>query len=250
MTVTSTEPPGPYTQEQPTSIQEMFSSIAQTYDRGNALLSLGLHRYWNRTLIRETLVSSLGEQPGTFLDLCSGTGDIAFGFLKRTPHIHNAYLIDFCPDMLAMAKQKSKDPRLKRHPLYFIEGDAQDIPLKSEEIDAVTIAYGIRNVQSPRRCIAEVLRVLKPGGRLGILELTRPKNSLLNWGHSLYLKSILPVMGKLFLSNKEAYSYLCNSIQTFVSPDALEKVMKEEGFRESYQVPLIGGVATLIMGRK
>lgn len=240
----------PYTKEHPSSIRKMFSDIARNYDRGNAVLSFGLHRYWNRALIQEVLGSHGETNSGSLLDLCSGTGDIAFSFLKDASQTHEVYLLDFCPDMLAIAKAKSQTPKLQRHSLHFIEGDAQEIPLETSSMDHATVAYGIRNVQSPRRCIAEVYRVLKPGGRFGILELTRPKGRLLSWGHGIYLRGILPQIGRLFLSNQAAYKYLCDSIEAFVSPDALEKVMREVGFRETYQRRLSVGIATLIIGRK
>ena len=105
-------------------------------------------------------------------------------------------------------------------------------------------------MQDASRCIEEVMRVLRPGGRFGILELTRPSHWFLRLGHTLYLKTALPVIGKVLLANKQAYSYLCNSIQNFSSPTELESVMQEKGFQQTWRQPLMGGVATIIGGQK
>lgn len=237
-----------YTKEKPETIRNMFGSIAQGYDRGNAILSMGCHRYWNSALIKYVLRHQLGKCSGTLLDLCCGTGEIALGFLKSTQQRQEAFLLDFCPEMLAIAKEKGK--KMGAHRIEYIEGDAQEIPLPAESVDCVTVAYGIRNVQSPERCAAEVHRVLRPGGRFGILELTRPKNPVMGLGHQAYLKTVLPAIGRIFLSNEDAYRYLCNSIQSFVSPDTLEATLEKVGFSTVTQKPLMGGVATLILADK
>lgn len=239
-----------YRKEQPNTIKTMFGSIAPTYDRGNAILSFCCHRYWNACLTKLSVEAVLGSREGAYLDLCSGTGDIAFRFLKGSQHPQRAYLLDFCPEMLEEARVKAQRLPLAKHRIDYIEGDAQKIPLPDQSVDCVTVAYGIRNVQSPELCFKEVHRVLKPGGRFGILELTRPKNALMAWGHGWYLRNILPLVGKLFLSNGEAYQYLCNSIQNFVSPDLLEETLKGIGFARTGQRPLMGGIATIVIGKK
>lgn len=239
-----------YSKEQPNSIRSMFGSIAPTYDRGNAILSFSCHRYWNARLCKLTVEAALSGKEGSYLDLCCGTGDIAYRFLKHASHPQRAYLLDFCPEMLEEARIKAQNLSLAKHRIDFIEGDAQKIPLPDASVDCVTIAYGIRNVQSPELCVREVYRVLKPGGRFGILELTRPKNTLMAWGHGWYLRNILPLMGKLFLRNEEAYRYLCNSIQSFVSPDLLEETLQGCGFSRTGQRALMGGIATIVIGKK
>lgn len=225
----------------------MFGTIAKNYDRTNAVLSFQLHRLWNKELIRQVTTHN---NPESLLDLCSGTGEIAFSYLKSVKSKKKVILLDFCEEMLSSAKNKGKAPLFEQHDLTYILGDAQAIPLNDESMHAATIAYGIRNVQSPKKCIEDVFRVLKPGGSFGILELTEPKNRLLNLSHKFYLKFILPLIGNVLTSNKEAYQYLCNSINQFVKPEKIEEILKETGFTETKRIPLTGGIATIIYGKK
>lgn len=237
----------PYQKENPSTIQSMFNSIAKQYDKANAVLSLQLHKRWNHTLVCQVM-SPLKTH--TYLDLCSGTGDIAFDYLQTNPATCQAFLIDFSANMLSCAKAKAATLHLKRHEIKYIEADVQNIPLGKDTIDCATMAYGIRNVKDPSVCIGEVFRVLKPGSRFGILELTQPHNSLLRLGHQLYLKTILPFFGKILTTNQDAYDYLQNSIQTFIAPSDLEKLMQERGFVNTSRLSLAGGIATILIGTK
>ncbi len=236
-----------YNKQDPETIQTLFGNIASQYDRTNSVLSFKLHKYWNNELVKAI---SEEESPRTLLDLCCGTGEIALTYLKKTPVRCQAYLLDFCEEMLQCAKAKAEDQLLHHHTLTYLRADAQNIPLAKESVKACTIAYGIRNVKEPKKCIEEVFRVLEPGGRFAILELTQPKNNLLRFGHSCYLRFVLPQIGRLLTRNKEAYQYLCQSIQNFVDPQVLEEQLKEAGFVETYRKPLNGGIATIIFGRK
>lgn len=236
-----------YNKNNPDTIQVMFNSIAKQYDKTNAVLSFQLHRLWNRKLIHEVIGNA---SPSNFLDLCCGTGEIAFGSLKKCPYPCKAFLIDFCEEMLSCARAKAKNLNLERHDISYIQADAQQIPLPNASIKFATIAYGIRNIKDPKKCLNEVFRVLKPGGKLGILELTQPKNPFLKFGHQVYLKNILPLMGKLLTSNQNAYQYLCNSIHTFIKPEDLQKILNESGFHTTYRHSLTGGIATILIGEK
>lgn len=236
-----------YSKSNPETIRKMFNSIARDYDRANAVLSFQMHRLWNRSLVKEAIEKS---SPQTLLDLCCGTGAIAFDYLKKADKPTKVYLLDFSEEMLLYAKQRASKEPFQSHAIDYLQADAQEIPLPSESVDCVTIAYGIRNVASPRRCIDDVYRVLQPGGTFGILELTQPKNKMLRLGHDLYLKTILPIVGKMLTNNKEAYQYLCNSIHAFIQPSALVTLIKTAGFREINSHPLLGGTATLFIARK
>ena len=240
-----------YDKNNPETIRKMFGSIAKEYDRGNAVLSFNMHKKWDNTLIKEVLVP---KNPQVVLDLCCGTGDIGLTYLTKWRSDQLApchmYMLDFCPEMLLYARQKAVQSGAVRHRLEFIQGDAQAIPLPDRSVDAITVAYGIRNVRSPEKCIQEAYRVLRPGGRMGILELTKPKNWFLKIGHKVYLKAILPFLGKLVASNKEAYRYLSSSIEEFISPDEMEKLLTANQFKNCLQTPLMGGIATIISGTK
>ncbi|MEC7840027.1 MAG: bifunctional demethylmenaquinone methyltransferase/2-methoxy-6-polyprenyl-1,4-benzoquinol methylase UbiE [Chlamydiota bacterium] len=237
-----------YNKKNPETIQQMFSSIAKNYDRANAVLSFNMHKYWNAQLVKNLEAS---HSNSVLLDLCSGTGDIAFEYIKKSKTPCKIHFLDFCPDMLSFAEKKSKT--IKNRPNYelnFIKGDAQEIPLESDSVDYVTVAYGIRNVKDPQKCIEDAYRVIKTGGVFGILELTEPKNPLLRFGHWIYLRTIMPILGKLVATNKEAYEYLCSSIHSFVSPDELCVMLKNSKFSEIKKIPLLGGVATILIAKK
>jgi demethylmenaquinone methyltransferase / 2-methoxy-6-polyprenyl-1,4-benzoquinol methylase len=233
-----------YEQSSPESIQALFSSIATNYDRGNATLSFGLHKQWNRALVKAAIAHA--PLNATLLDLCAGTGDIAFAALQKSDTFRTTYLLDFCADMLACAKVKADRTQLNQDNIQYIVGDAQEVPLPDQSIDIVTTAYGIRNIQDPLRCAREVRRLLKPGGWWGILELTRPRAPLLQSMHRLYLNTLLPTLGRLVATNKEAYQYLSQSIQHFVSPEDLAHQLQQAGFVKIKIKSLYFGIATLI----
>lgn len=237
-----------YHKNDPQTIQSMFTSIARNYDRTNAILSFQLHRWWNFQLVKKTLFA---HQPEAFLDLCCGTGEIGFKYLKKAPRASEAYFLDFSEGMLACAKDKAAKLSFgKRHLIQYLQADAQQIPLPNCFLNCATIAYGIRNVQDPGKCIAEVYRVLKPGGIFGILELTEPKNAILRFGHQLYLKTFVPLLGRCFASNEQAYQYLRRSIHSFIKPMELKELLLNAGFEEVTVMPLSLGVATILVAKK
>lgn len=202
----------------------------------NALLSLGMHQKWNRRLAHAVKGSH------HLLDLCAGTGEIAFHFLQENQQ-SLATLLDFCPEMLQVAQEKGAH----YNPRFVIqEGDAQKLPFDDAAFDAATIAYGIRNVKEPMRCFQEVYRILQVGGCFAILELTRPSSLFLRYGHALYLKTMLPILGAAIAKNKGAYAYLGKSIQHFLSPEDLMGSLGKVGFSNIKKTPLLGGISTLI----
>lgn len=222
----------------------MFGSIAQGYDRANAILSCQMHRHWNKALVK-----AVGNRSATLLDLCSGTGEITFTTLKNRPYPCHAFLLDFCPEMLECSRQKATKIS-PIHTLTYLQADAQAIPLPDQSIACATMAYGIRNVKDPRKAIEEVYRVLQPGGTFGILELTEPENSFLRTMHGVYLRKVLPLLGRYATSNQAAYEYLCNSIKAFIRPSELAELLKAAGFHNVSQKPLLGGIATILIAKK
>lgn len=235
-----------YNKDNPQSIRTLFDSIANNYDRTNAILSFSLHKRWNKKLVQSTLKS----QPKVFLDLCCGTGEIAFTYLANQKNRCHGHLLDFSEQMLACAKHKAEQKKLlQKHHLSFHQADAQAIPLPDASVEAATVAYGIRNVQNQLACFQEVYRVLKPGAVFGILELTRP-HGWLKYGHQLYLKMAIPILGRLFANNKQAYSYLSSSISHFSEPSELAHNLRTVGFEGISIKPLTFGIATLIIANK
>lgn len=236
-----------YNKQEPHTIQQMFDTIALDYDKTNQVMSFGLHRKWNRRLINEILRSS---QKGPLIDLCAGTGEIAFGYLEATQRSRHVILLDFSPGMLKQAEQKANSLGIKETAATFLQADAQHIPLMDGSVGNATMAYGIRNVRDTKECLAEIFRVLAPGGVFAILELTQPTNRILNFGHQIYLKRCLPFIGRLFASDRGAYEYLSRSIGAFIPPEELEKAMRLVGFVRTERIPLTGGIATIIRGEK
>lgn len=231
-----------YSHTQPRSIQALFGSIATRYDLGNRVVTLGLYPLWNHRLVAEISRPNVHH----LLDLCAGTGEVAVAFLKKNPKAR-VTLLDFCPEMLQVAAKRCA-PYPDRWDL--LEADALAIPLRSSSVDAVTVAYGVRNVADPRKCFEEVFRVLRPGGLFGVLEGTRPKSRLLYKTHRLYMRTTLPLLGKIISGNKAAYSYLAKTIDAFTAPQLLEKMLYEVGFSKVKLRPQLGGVATLIFAEK
>jgi demethylmenaquinone methyltransferase/2-methoxy-6-polyprenyl-1,4-benzoquinol methylase len=237
-----------YSKSQPESLQALFASIAGSYDRTNAILSFRQHHRWNRALIAETI----GDQgSGTLADLCCGTGAIALSWLRFSRQPKSAYLIDFCSEMLDYAKFKAEQMQLDAtNTISYVRADVQQIPLDDCSVDFATMAYGIRNVESPERCFAETFRILKPGATFGILELTEPTNAFLHFGHRLYLRYLLPLVGKIATSNGDAYRYLSESITAFSKPQTISAQLRHCGFKDVRIVPLSGGIATLIIATR
>ncbi len=238
----------PYNKAEPSSIQTLFNAIARRYDTTNLVISFGLSKSWNRKLCRYALTGA----PKNFcmLDLCSGTGEVAFECLKKSAANAKAYLLDFSLQMLKIAEDKAQKLALTKQEIHYIEADAEQIPLANASIDFTTIAYGIRNIRQPVHCFKEVMRVLKPGGKLAILELTRPNNCLLKFGHKVYLSAGLPLIGKLLTSDKQAYEYLCQSIDHFIAPEEVKKLLTQEGFAKIEVISLAGGIATILLAHK
>lgn len=232
-----------YKKNSPESIQNMFSKIASRYDLGNKVLSFNLHKRWNRKLVKELLKEN---SPMKVLDLCAGTGDIALEFAKNgTKHVT---LLDFCQPMLDIAKNRAEKHGI--HPSFsYIEGDATNLPFEENSFSLISVAYGIRNIENPLRCIQEAYRVLEPGGAFGILELTRPKNRFMGAMHSAYLSTFVPLVGSLITKEKQAYQYLNQSIKQFEADSTLD-MMKNTGFKKVRAVPLNFGIANIILGHK
>lgn len=232
----------------PESIQELFDNIAERYDSTNCVLSFNLHRIWNERLIN-SLPQILPEN--ILVDLCSGTGDIALCYLHKAKHTCTITCVDFSSHMLKVAKKKmNEDPICSSHRIHFLQADVQKLPLQNCITDCVTMAYGLRNVHDPFLGIQEAFRILKPGGTFAILELTRPTNRLLKCLHHLYLRYVIPLVGKWFTSNQNAYIHLYRSIQSFLSPQEIEKLFEQVGFSEIQCQSLSGGIATIITGKK
>ena len=216
----------------------MFDSIARRYDLLNRVLSAGLDGGWRRRAIRE-----LGPRPGqVLLDLCTGTGDFAFAALG-VPGTRVIGL-DVAREMVRIGRSKAGRLGLSSR-LRFGLGDAENLPLADGSIDGALIAFGIRNVPDRSRALAELARVMKPGGRLVILEFGIPPNRLFRAVYFFYFRHILPVLGGILSGNRKAYDYLPDSVMKFPAADRFEALGRDSGFGKSRATRLAGGIVTL-----
>lgn len=219
----------------------MFGRIANRYDLLNHLLSANVDKRWRR-IVATKVRDKLSSRNASVLDVACGTGDLSLTLFETT----GARVVgtDFCRPMLAIAAGKlSSQVRL-------IEGDALRLPFRSGSFDAVTIAFGLRNLSSVENGLAELCRVLKPGGWVAVLEFSRPANAMLRAFYGLYFRKVLPVLGGAISGSLSAYTYLPASVQTFPDQTQLVLLMEQAGFDQVRYQNLTGGIAALHMGRR
>jgi demethylmenaquinone methyltransferase / 2-methoxy-6-polyprenyl-1,4-benzoquinol methylase len=224
----------------PARIAGMFDAIAPRYDFLNHLLSGGIDRTWRTRAIRSLTLTGRER----VLDLCTGTGDLAIAALTARPGAASVVGVDFAGAMLRVAAEKRDRDRLRGR-LALVRGDATRIPMPAASVDAVTIAFGIRNVENVASACAEMHRVLRPGGRLAILEFAVP--TLVGWRsvYGWYLKHVLPRIGRAVSRHDAAYGYLPASIDAFAAPDELVKILRQSGFETVNAVRLTLGSVCL-----
>jgi demethylmenaquinone methyltransferase / 2-methoxy-6-polyprenyl-1,4-benzoquinol methylase len=213
------------------AVNQMFAGIAGRYDLANHLLSGGIDFYWRRVLTGR--VRRFG--PGNLVDLATGSGDVAFKLRDRLGPEVPVTGLDFCEPMLEEARGK-KMTRPNYADLEFKFGDCMDLPLANDSVDAVTISFGVRNFEDREKGLTEIRRVLRPGGRLFVLEFSQPDRWFRPF-YYLYLKYILPRVAALATGDKSAYDYLAGTIENFPTKDALAEQLRLAGF---YQVNAIG----------
>lgn len=219
---------------------KMFNRIAGRYDLLNRVLSFGLDRHWRKRLAaflpaRSRLV---------ILDLATGTADVLISIVKNNPVIQKAYGIDMAEQMLAIGEEKIKRQGLTGR-IVLMKGDANQLPFPDHHFDAVTIAFGIRNMPHMAVTLKEIVRVLKPQGRVLILEFSKPENPLLKIGHRLYLRWIVPLVGGMLSGDFAAYKYLNETIERFPYGLQFCRILRQVGLQNAMAAPLMGGVASI-----
>jgi demethylmenaquinone methyltransferase/2-methoxy-6-polyprenyl-1,4-benzoquinol methylase len=220
----------------PDEVSGMFDGVAAGYDRTNTVLSAG-----NDILWRIATTKAIDPKPGErILDIACGTGTSTVPLAKAGATVVG---VDFSPEMIAEAQRK--------HPeLEFRVADATELPFGDDEFDAVTISFGLRNVQQPKVALAEMYRVLKPGGRLVVCEFSKPPRALLRAGYYAYLKVVAPIVAGITSSNRDAYRYLVESIQDWPDQQTLTQWIRGVGFTRVAYRNLTTGVVALHRGRK
>jgi demethylmenaquinone methyltransferase/2-methoxy-6-polyprenyl-1,4-benzoquinol methylase len=223
----------------------MFDAIATRYDFLNHLLSVGIDRRWRRRAIQS--LSLTGRE--RVLDVCTGTGDLAIAARTARPAAARVVGVDFAAAMLRVGHDKLRREQLT-DTVALVRGDATCIPVAGASVDAVTMAFGIRNVENANAACMEIYRVLKRGGRLAILEFSIPTTPGLREAYLWYFNQVLPRIGRLVSRHHAAYGYLPASVGAFASPDEFVKVLRQSGFIDVSAIPLTMGIVFLYTARR
>lgn len=226
-------------------VADVFHSVAAKYDIMNDLMSLGIHRIWKRYTI-----DCSGVRKGhRVLDLAGGTGDLAARFSKIVGETGQVTLADINHSMLMVGKEKLTNMGILSN-LNYVQANAEALPFPDNHFDLVTIAFGLRNVTEKSNALASIFRVLKPGGRLLVLEFSKPTSELLSKVYDAYSFHLLPKMGELVANDGDSYQYLAESIRMHPDQATLESMMQEVGFEQTSYTNLTGGIVALHRGFK
>ncbi|VAW36214.1 Demethylmenaquinone methyltransferase [hydrothermal vent metagenome] len=225
-------------------VRNKFAAISSRYDLLNSLLSMQIDKYWRWKTTR-----LLKEFPdGSVLDLCAGTLPLSLE-LTRQAKRRRVLAVDFCEDMLRSGMQALPDDHRKPR-IFPVCGDGEEIPAPDNTFWGCTVAFGVRNLARTRQGLKEMHRVIKPGGKLLILEFSRPRNPVIRPLYAFYLNKVLPAVAGLVSGDKEAYEYLASSIAAFYEPEELLDMMRQAGFSHTERKPLTFGIVNIYIGVK
>ena len=229
----------------PDRIASMFDAIAGRYDLLNHLLSAGIDRRWRNRAVRAIALTGTEQ----VLDLCTGTGDLAIAAATANPVAARVVGLDSACAMLGVGRRKLRGAGLERR-VRLVRADATRVPVRDATADAITIGFGIRNVEDVPAACREMHRVLKPGGRLAILEFAVPTTPGVSACYLWYLRQVLPRIGRAISRHQAAYGYLPASIGAFATPDEFVTILRHEGFSDIAAVPLTFGSVILYTARR
>ncbi len=233
------------TNEKASLVKKVFESVAPKYDVMNDLMSFGLHRLWKRFTIEEAQL-----QPGqVVLDVASGTGDLAKLLAARVGKTGKVIMTDINEAMLAVGQDRLADAGIISQ-IECVQADAEKLPFADNEFDRITIAFGLRNVTDKMAALHSMYRVLKPGGKVLVLEFSQPKMPLLSKIYDLYSFHVIPKVGEMVAEDRESYQYLVESIRKHPRQDVLKNMMEEAGFEDVRYHNLSGGIVALHVGHK
>lgn len=225
-------------------VKGVFGSVASKYDVMNDVMSMGIHRVWKDAMM-DWLAPRAGQK---LLDVAGGTGDISFRFLKRAGAGH-ATVLDLTEPMLVEGRKRAEAGAMSDQ-LDWVVGDAMALPFEDNTFDVYTISFGIRNVTRPQEALNEAYRVLRPGGRLMVLEFSQIPNEGMQWAYDKYSFNVIPVMGQIIANDRDSYQYLVESIRKFPDQDTFLDMVKKAGFGNAKYRNLSMGIAALHSGWK
>ena len=225
-------------------VQGVFTSVANKYDVMNDVMSMGIHRIWKEAMM-DWLAPRLGQK---LLDVAGGTGDVSFKFLKRAGSGH-ATVLDITEKMLTEGRKRAEANQMLDS-LDWVVGDAMALPFADNSFDVYTISFGIRNVTRPQEALNEAFRVLRPGGRLMVLEFSQIPVPLAQKAYDLYSFNVIPRMGKLIANDRDSYQYLVESIRKFPDQGTFLSMVRQAGFEKTNYRNLSLGIAALHSGWK
>jgi demethylmenaquinone methyltransferase/2-methoxy-6-polyprenyl-1,4-benzoquinol methylase len=223
-------------EKRPDEVAGMFSDVAPAYDRTNLVLSMGNSALW-RVAVQRAIDPKPGER---ILDVAAGTGTSSASLARSGATV---VAVDFSPGMIEEGRKRN--PKIE-----FVQADAEKLPFGDDEFDVVTISFGLRNVAKPKAALAEMYRVLKPGGRLLICEFSHPPQALIRGGYELYLRRAMPTIARLSSSNPDAYTYLLESIAEWPDQSTLSQWIRGVGFTRVAHRNLTAGIVALHRGHK
>lgn len=226
-------------------VAEVFHSVADKYDIMNDLMSFGIHRIWKKITIEYSSVRK-GQK---VLDLAGGTGDLTAKFSQIVGDDGLVVLADINESMLKVGRDKLRDKGLFKN-IEYVQANAEELPFADNYFDCITISFGLRNVTDKQKALESMWRVLKPGGRLLILEFSKPQYQILNKAYDLYSFTMLPLMGKIVANDSDSYRYLAESIRMHPDQKTLKKMMEDAGFVDAKYHNMTGGIVALHTGFK
>jgi demethylmenaquinone methyltransferase / 2-methoxy-6-polyprenyl-1,4-benzoquinol methylase len=222
-------------------VERMFAAIAKDYDKANRILSFGVDKAWRRAAVRAARI----RQGDACLDVATGTGDLALALARRTGAKGRVVGLDFCRPMLVEAQHKAEE---RGASLDLVWGDALNLPFANDAFDVATIAFGVRNVDDPARCVAEMARTVRPDGRVLVLEFGQPRG-IMSAPYRIYSKHVMPRLGAAITGDRAAYEYLPETASRFPSGEAFAAIMRDTGaFRVVRARSMTGGIAWLYVG--
>ena len=224
-------------------VRGVFDSVADRYDLMNDIMSAGLHRIWKRLT-----VSKSGLRPGDVaLDIAAGSGDLSRGLARQVGPSGTVYVTDINARMLAIGRDRLIDAGFAGN-VRYVQANAEQLPFKSGSIDCITIGFGLRNVTDKAAALGSMLRILKPGGRLMVLEFSKPRLGPLEPIYDFYSLKVLPKIGELVLSDGDSYRYLAESIRKHPDQEELKALMVQQGFERCEYLNFSGGIVALHLG--